>query len=31
MKALMLDLVLVDYLDDTGSLMMNLEQVSGLG
>ena len=31
MKALMVDLVLVDYLDDTGSLMMNLEQVSGLG
>ena len=29
MKALKLDILLVDYLDETGALMMKLDQVSG--
>ena len=29
MKALRLDMVLVDYLDETGSLKMKLDQLSG--
>ena len=29
MKALKLDMVLVDYLDETGALVMKMELVSG--
>ena len=29
MKVLRLDIVLVDYLDETGALMMKMELVSG--
>ena len=31
MKALRLELVMVDYLDRTGALVMKLDQVSGCG